>query len=91
METPQLNFDMISKILNIRMNSKKDERYKNNFNDVVKNLNNMFEDVHDSDCKLSIGDPESKYFIECVLDRIVEENQTVQRPYMPWENEWSGY
>ena len=55
-------------------------------------MNNIFRDV-DSDnmySRLSIGNPESKYFIECVFDRIVDENQTIQRTYMPWENEWSG-
>jgi len=25
-----------------------------------------------------------------MLELIEEENETIQRPYMPWENEWSG-
>jgi len=32
---PTLNFDMISKILNIRMESKKDDRYKKNYDNFV--------------------------------------------------------
>ena len=39
--TPQLPFDIISNILQIRMENKKDDRYKNNFNAVVKNINDI--------------------------------------------------
>ena len=36
---PTLNFDMISKILNIRMESKKDDRFKKNYDNFVKSFN----------------------------------------------------
>ena len=39
--TPTLNFDMISKILNIRMNEKKNDRYKNMFDSVLSKLNDI--------------------------------------------------
>ena len=86
---PTLNFDIISKILNIRMNDKKSDRYKNNFNSVVKNMNNIYSDVHSEGLSLSLGEPESKYFIGGVFELIYMDNQVVQRPYMPWEKEWS--
>lgn len=38
---PQLPFDIISEILQIRMHNKKDDRYKNNFNAIVKNINDI--------------------------------------------------
>jgi len=47
MAPPQLNFDMISNILNIRMNAKKDDRYKNNFNKCIKNIPLLFQMVDD--------------------------------------------
>ena len=40
---PQLTFDMISKILNIRMESKKDDRYKKNFNECMKDIDHLGE------------------------------------------------
>lgn len=36
-----LPFEMIAKILNIRMESKKDDRYKNNFNAVAKSIDEL--------------------------------------------------
>ena len=90
---PTLNYDMISNILNIRMNQKRKDRieaHKKIYGPVVQNMNNIFSDVHSEGSSLSIGDPESKYFIECIIELIEEENETIQRPYMPWENEWSG-
>jgi hypothetical protein len=35
---PRLNFDIISKILNIRMQMKKDDRYKKQFDEVMYNF-----------------------------------------------------
>tara|TARA_B110000503_G_C7153361_1_gene416178 strand:- start:2846 stop:3109 length:264 start_codon:yes stop_codon:yes gene_type:complete len=83
--TPTLNFDMISKILNIRMNEKKNDRYKNiyqnNFNSVVKDLNTAFENNPYS--------VESWY--DDLKDVIFDLNYEHQRPYMPWEVQGSGY
>ena len=50
MNNPTLNFDMISKILNIRMNSKRDDRYKNNFNKVIRDLNLLGEKTEWASC-----------------------------------------
>jgi hypothetical protein len=38
-----LPFEMIAKILNIRMEAKKDDRYKKNFNEVVKSIDDLDE------------------------------------------------
>lgn len=68
---PSLPNDIIMSILNIRMESKKDDRYKNNFNAVVKNLDNMFNknpNNKDGDFKLHwrgkvfVGLSEAGYF-----------------------------
>tara|TARA_R100001440_G_scaffold54533_1_gene74386 strand:- start:32 stop:271 length:240 start_codon:yes stop_codon:yes gene_type:complete len=46
MDTPQLNFDMISKILQHRMEAKKEERImrenRKKFSEVVKIMNSLF-------------------------------------------------
>ena len=52
---PQLNFDMISKILNIRMESKKDDRYKNNYNNFVKSFNEGIASFKDDILRDSMG------------------------------------
>ena len=59
MNNPTLNFDMISKILNIRMESKKDDRYKLNKDKQVQHLHEIF-------CKLD------NYHIDC-FDEFWEE------------------
>jgi len=68
MDTPTLNFDVISKILNIRMNEKKSDRYKNNFNQVVKNLQEIFYtlDNYSMDCF-------DEFWEEAIFEEIQEE------------------
>ena len=82
---PQLNFDVISKILNIRMETKKDDRYKNNFNAVQKNLHNMFNknpNNKDGDFQLAdsgkvfVGLSEATYFY---FDYIMHENYILRQ------------
>tara|TARA_B100000519_G_C14216302_1_gene425124 strand:- start:1158 stop:1589 length:432 start_codon:yes stop_codon:yes gene_type:complete len=43
---PQLNFDMVSKILNMRMNMKKDDKYKNNYNAVMRDMETHNEEIN---------------------------------------------
>lgn len=93
--TPTLNFDMISKILNIRMNEKKNDRYKNiyqnNFNSVVKDLNTAFENnpYEVNNNMTATWYAESWY--DDLKDVIFDLNYEHQRPYMPWEVQGSGY
>jgi hypothetical protein len=90
--TPTLNFDMISKILNIRMNEKKNDRYKNiyqnNFNSVVKDLNTAFENNPYNARPARAG---WKSWYDDLKDVIFDLNYEHQRPYMPWEVQGSGY
>ena len=100
---PTLNFDMISKILNIRMNEKKTDRitahnkkmslhYQNNFNSVLKDLNTAFEN-NPYECvnnnMMATWYAESWY--DDLKDVIFDLNCEDQRPYMPWEVQGSGY
>mgnify|MGYP003145917958 CR=1 FL=1 len=67
METPTLNFDVISKILNIRMNQKRTDRieaHKKIYGPVVKNINNIFEEgsPHNS----NDDSPWLQYILECL-------------------------
>lgn len=97
MSSPTLNFDMISKILNIRMNEKKNDRitaqrpYKNNFNSVLKDLNTAFENnpYEVNNNMTATWYAESWY--DDLKDVIFDLNCEDQRPYMPWEVQGSGY
>ena len=71
MAPPQLNFDMISNILNIRMNEKKNDRFKANFNDCIQNMNNIFEEV-DNDCG-NMEEAGSQVFIGYTLEIAADE------------------
>lgn len=74
MNNPTLNFDMISKILNIRMNSKRDDRYKNNFNKVIRDLNIAGERTESED-DYELESYRSQYILEEISDWKIMERE----------------
>jgi hypothetical protein len=67
---PTLNFDMISKILNIRMESKKDDRYKLQKDKQVQHLHEIFcqVDLYHIDCF-------DEFWEESIFEEIQEDNR----------------
>ena len=101
---PTLNFDMISNILNIRMNQKRKDRieaHKKNMDNIVNSIKN-FDTVRNGKSDYIVEYPNDYQHTSTtrlqeipqfhngvyMLELIEDENQTVQRPYMPWEKEW---